>query len=196
MNYTPSELKETFGSVGKNVQVDKSCALFGAKGIHIGSNVRIDCYTVMSAGEKGIVIGDNVHIASWAGLFGASGTIVIEAFSGVSVRATLLTATDDFVMGFLTNPTIPAKYRYPKTGDVILRKHALVGCGAVVLPVTLGLAASVGALSFVDKDVGDFDVVSGCPAVKVGRRHRRILDEERRFLEEQAAAKEADSVSS
>jgi len=196
MNYTESELQETFGSVGKNVHVDKSCALFRAKRIHIGSNVRIDCYTVMSAGEKGIVIGDNVHIASWAGLFGANGAIVIESFCGVSVRASLFTGSDDFVMGFLTNPMIPAKYRYGKSGDVILRKHAVVGCGAVVMPVTLGVAASVGALSFVNNNVDDFEIVSGCPAIKVGRRHRRILDLERQFLEEQAAAEAANSVSS
>jgi galactoside O-acetyltransferase len=188
MNYSESELKEIFGSVGKNVRVDKSCALFGAERIHLGSNVRIDCQTLLSAGEKGIVIGDNVHIAVWAGLFGASGAIAIESFCGISVRATLFTGTDDFAMGFLTNPTIPAKYRRVKNGDVVLRKHALVGCGAVVMPVTLGVAAAVGALSFVNKDVGEFEIVSGRPAVKVGMRHPRILDLERQFLDEQAAA--------
>jgi galactoside O-acetyltransferase len=168
--------------------VDKSCALFGAERIHLGSNVRIDCQTVLSAGEKGIVIGDNVHIAVWAGLFGASGAIAIESFCGISVRATLFTGTDDFALGFLTNPTIPAKYRHVKCGDVALRRHALVGCGAVVMPVTLGVAAAVGALSFVNKDVGDFEIVSGRPAIKVGMRHPRILDLERQFLDEQAAS--------
>jgi galactoside O-acetyltransferase len=112
------------------------------------------------------------------------------------VRATLFTGSDDFSMGFLTNPTIPAKFRHVKSGDVVLRKHALVGCGAVVMPVTLGVAASVGALSFVNKNVGDFEVVSGCPAVKVGMRHPRILDLERQFLDERAAAEAADSLSS
>ncbi|MBV9217061.1 MAG: hypothetical protein JO053_12880 [Acidobacteria bacterium] len=46
-------------------------------------------------------------------------------------------------------------------GDIVLNKHALVGSGSVVMSCTLGVAASVRALSVVGKNVADFDVVKG-----------------------------------
>ena len=52
------------------------------------------------------------------------------------------------------------------------------------MPCTLGVAASVGALSFVNKDVPDFDIVAGVPAVKVSSRRHKILDLEKQLREE------------
>jgi len=189
MHYSESELREIFGSVGKNVHVDKSCIMFGAEKIHIGSNVRIDCFSMLSAGERGIVIGDHVHIAAGCYLFGAGGLIKMDDFSGLSARVSLFTTTDDYLFGYMTNPMVPEKYKRVTKGDIVLNKHALVGCGAVVMPrTTLGVAASVAAMSFVGKNVGDFEVVKGSPAVKVATRPRRILDLEKQFREESNVA--------
>jgi galactoside O-acetyltransferase len=53
----------------------------------------------------------------------------------------------------------------------------------VILPgVTLGIAASVGALSLVNKSVPDFFIVAGNPAQKVGIRNSSILARELEFL--------------
>jgi dTDP-4-amino-4,6-dideoxy-D-glucose acyltransferase len=184
MNCSESELRKTFGSVGKNVSIHRSCVIFGGKRIHIGSNVRVDCFSMLSAGEQGIVIGDHVHIAVGCYLFGSGGKITIGDFAGLSARVSLFTATDDYLLGYMTNPTVPDKYKRVTKGDILLNKHALVGCGAVIMPCTLGVAASVAALSFVNKNVADFDVVQGSPAVKVTSRRRRILDLEKQLREE------------
>jgi acetyltransferase-like isoleucine patch superfamily enzyme len=184
MNYSESELRETFGSVGQNVSIHRSCIIFGGSRIHIGSNVRIDCFTMLSAGDQGITIGDHVHIAVGCYLFGSGGKIRIGDFAGLSARVSLFTSTDDYLLGYLTNPTVPDKYKRVTRGDVVLNKHALVGCGAVIMPCTLGVAASVAALSFVCRNVADFDVVKGSPAVKVASRPRRILDLEKQLREE------------
>ncbi|MBV9268447.1 MAG: acyltransferase [Acidobacteriaceae bacterium] len=184
MNYSESELRETFGSVGANVAVHKSCVLFGGPNIHIGSNVRIDCFSMISAGAQGVFIGDHVHIAAGAYLFGSNGKIVLESFSSLSARVTLFTGSDDFILGHMTNPTVPAKYRFVTSGDIVLKKHAIVGCGSVIMPATLGVGAAVGALSFVSKDVGDFEIVRGSPAVPVGFRRDDMLEFEQSFLAE------------
>lgn len=181
MNFSESELRETFGSVGTNVNVHRSCIIFGGERIHIGSNVRIDCFSMLSAGEQGIMIGDHVHIAAGCYLFGSGGKITIGDFAGLSARVSLFTATDDYLLGYMTNPTVPDKYKRVTKGDIVLNKHALVGCSAVIMPCTLGVAVSVAALSFVNKNVADFEVVKGYPAVKVTSRRRRILDLEKQL---------------
>jgi dTDP-4-amino-4,6-dideoxy-D-glucose acyltransferase len=184
MNCSESELRETFGSVGRNVSVHRSCIIFGGKRIQIGSNVRIDCFSMLSPGEQGITIGDHVHIAAGCYLFGSGGKITIDDFASLSARVSLFTATDDFLLGYMTNPTVPDKYKRVTKGNIVLNKHAIVGCGAVIMPCTLGVAASVAALSFVSKNVADFEVVKGSPAVKVTSRRRRILDLEKQLRED------------
>lgn len=186
MHYSESELSEIFGSVGHNVLIHNSCIIFGGKKIHIGSHVRIDCFSLISAGEQGIIIGDHVHIAVGVCLFGSGGRIKVDDFAGISARTLLYTATDDYSSGHLTGPTVPDKYRKVITGDITLNKHCVIGCASVVMPCTLGLGATVGALSFVNKDVPDFEVVAGIPAIRRSSRSREVLDSEKRLREEES----------
>ena len=181
--YTSEELRQLLGSVGENVSINRSVIFYGAKNIHVGSNVRIDCLSVLSASPQGIWIGDYVHIAAYVGLFGSSGKIHMESFSGLSSRISVYTGTEDYVEGFLGNPTIPLEWRKVTSGDVVLRKHALVGAGSVILPgVTIETGASVGSLSLVNKNVPEFRVAAGIPIRIVGQRNRRLLELEAEFL--------------
>lgn len=188
--YDPGELAAMLGSVGENVAVNRSVVFYAPECIHLGSNVRIDCFCVLSAGGlrtpgPHIVIGDHVHIAVYCSLLANSGAIHLEDFAGLAPRVTILTSTDDYSDGSMSNPTIPDLYRNVRRGDVVLKKHALVGSGAVLMPaVTLGTGAAVGALSFVNKSVPEFAVVGGNPIRLIGTRNRRILDLEREFLHE------------
>jgi acetyltransferase-like isoleucine patch superfamily enzyme len=185
MNYSHDELKQILGSVGDNVTVHRSVVFFSPQNIYIGSSVRIDCYSFLSAGPKGIQIGDFVHLGVGVCLFGASGQIQIESFCGLSSKATVLTGSDDYTEGYLTNPTVPTRYKKVREGDVVLRKHALVGVSSVIMPgVTLGVAASVGALSFVNGNVPDFAIALGNPLRLFGKRPARILELERECLSE------------
>lgn len=186
MHYSESELQDTFSSVGRDVRIHKSVIILGGKKIRVGSHVRIDCFSLLSAGEQGITIGDHVHIAVGVCLFGSGGRIEVSDFAGISARTLIYTATDDYTAGNLTGPTIPDKYRKVICGDVILGKHSVVGCGSVVMPCRIGVAATVGALSFVNKDVPDFEVVAGIPAIRRSSRSREVLEAEKQLREEQS----------
>src|ERR1035438_3361663 len=181
--YTTDELRGMLGSVGENVAVNRSVVFYSPKNIHAGSNTRIDCFCILSAASRGIVIGDHVHISAYVGLFGSSGKIQVESFCALSSRVTVFTSTDDYVEGYMSNPTVAPEYRKPRNGDVVFKKHALIGCGSVIMPgVTIDVGASVGALSFVNKDVPEFAVVAGIPCRIVGQRNRRLLEFETAFL--------------
>ena len=152
--------------------------------ISLGSNVRIDDFCVLSAGEGGITIGNYVHIAAFCSLVG-SGAIRLSDFSGLSSRVSVYSSSDDYSGATLTNPTVPSQYTGVQHADVTLEKHVIVGCGSVILPgVTLSEGVAVGALSLVQKNCGPFSIYSGVPAKLIKERKRDLLELERKLLSE------------
>jgi len=179
----PEELSEFgFAEIGEGLLIDRTVRFYHPEYIHFGSHVRLDAYSVLSASQEEIFIGSYVHMAVGVTLLG-NARIDIEDFCGLSARVSIFSSSDDYSGGWLTNPTIPDQFRHVTTATVTLKKHAIVGTGSVILPgVTIGLGASVGALSLVNKSVPDFMVVSGNPIKKVGFRSRNILDREIQFM--------------
>lgn len=170
------------GSCGENVQIDKSVLFINPNNIKIGNNVRIDAFCILS-GTNGIEIGDYVHIAPYCQLVASGGKIEMHNFTAISSRSSIFTASDDYVDGYMTNPMIPDKYKKLKTGAVVLNKHTIVGCGSVIMPnCILGEGSSVGALSFVNKNVDEYTVVGGSPAKPIMKRNKeRLIEMEKLF---------------
>ncbi|MGL5025069.1 MAG: acyltransferase, partial [Shewanella oncorhynchi] len=165
---TKQQLNEMgFAALGCNVLISDKASIYGSSRIKIGSNVRIDDFCVLSAGEGGIEIGNYVHIAVFALLIGA-GKIIVSDFSGVSSRVSIYSSNDDYSGNFLTNPMVPAEYTNVTHAEVYLGKHVIIGSGSVVLPgVTLHEGVAVGSLSLVTKDCEAFGVYIGVPAKKI-----------------------------
>jgi galactoside O-acetyltransferase len=185
VNYTLTEIENLGIRVGLNPRIHKSVLFFNPEKIILGHHVRIDCFSMLSAGDEGITIGRNVHIAVSSYIFGAGGRVVLSDFSGLSARVTLFTATDDYSEGYLTNPTVPERYKKVKRGSIILEPHVDIGAASVILPgVTLGRGSSVGAMSLVHQNVGEYEVVFGIPSRVIGRRDSNKLQQlEKAYLE-------------
>lgn len=165
-----------FDSLGDNVLISDRASIYGASRIRIGSNVRIDDFCVLSAGEGGIEIGNYVHIAVFSLLIGA-GRITISDYAGVSSRVSIYSSNDDYSGKFMTNPTVPNEYTNVRHADVSLGKHAIVGSGSVILPgIKLYEGAAIGALSMVTKNCDAFGVYMGTPAKKIKERKRDLLN--------------------
>jgi galactoside O-acetyltransferase len=171
-----------FKSLGDNVLISDKCSIYNAKNIEIGSNVRIDDFCILSAGEGGIKIGNHIHIACYVSLIGA-GEIILESFSQVSSRVVILSSSDDFSGNYLVGPTILSEFINVKSSPVRLLKHSVIGTGSTILPgVTIGEGAAVGAMSLVKDNVGEFEIVVGIPAKKVKNRNKKILEIESEYL--------------
>jgi len=164
MFYTKEELQNVgFKSVGENVLISNKASLYGVKNIKIGSNVRIDDFCIISAGDGGIEIGNYVHIACYAHLIGAE-KIIIEDYAQISGKTSIYSSSDDFSGEYLVGPTIPKEYTNVKHLTVHLKKYVVLGCNTVVLPgVTLGEGCAVGALSLVNKDLEPYKIYGGSP---------------------------------
>jgi len=186
MDYSPAELKALGITFGKAPRVHKTVQFFNADKVVLGDDVRIDCFSLLSAGAEGIRIGRNVHLAASVFLYGSGGKIEIHDFAGLSARVTLYTANDDYTGEAMTNPTVPDEFRKVKTGPVTVGKHVVIGSGAVVLPnVILHPGVAVGALSLVNKSVPEFTIVSGVPVQKVGTRRQDFLRWEKALVEKE-----------
>lgn len=167
---------EGFLSLGSDVKIYPLSKLVGRDVIGIGDHVIIDDFVFITGG-LGTTIGSHVHIASFVSVTGG-GEFLIGDFSGIATGTRILTGTDDFSGGSLTNSTIPARFRNVERSVVNVGRHVVVGANCTVLPgVTIGDGATVGACSIVTRDIEPWTINAGAPAKKFGPRRRgRIME--------------------
>jgi acetyltransferase-like isoleucine patch superfamily enzyme len=122
------------------------------EGARIGDNCNINCHTFI---ENDVVIGNNVTIKSgvylWDGM-----RVDDDVFIGPNVT--------------FVNDKYPRSKQYlQKFIGVQVLKGATIGAGSIVLcGIRIGRFAMVGAGSVVTKDIPDFALVYGNPAVIKG----------------------------
>lgn len=164
-----------FASLGEDVLISDAARIYNAAHISIGSHVRIDDFCILSAGSGGIRIGRHVHIGCFGSLIGKE-AISLGDFAGMSSRVSVYSSSDDYSGEFMTNPTVPERYRRVQHGSVVIGRHAIFGAGCVILPgVAVGEGAAVGALTLIARDLEPFTSYLGIPARKTGERKRNLL---------------------
>jgi dTDP-4-amino-4,6-dideoxy-D-glucose acyltransferase len=171
-----------FKSIGKNVRISDKASIYNAENISVGDNVRIDDFVVLSAGEGGIAIGSHIHIAVFSSLIGA-GAIKIADFANISSRVAIYSSSDDYSGEWMTNPTVPDCYKQVNHAAVVIGRHVIIGCGAVILPgITLHDGVAIGALSLVTQTCAAFSIYAGTPAKFIKSRSQNLLTHERVYL--------------
>lgn len=159
-----------FAKVGKDVNISRHCSIYSPGNISIGDHVRIDDFGILSGN---ICIGNHVHIAAGVYLYGGDSRIELYDFSCLSSKVSVYAITDDYVGGYMTNPTIPSELRHVIKGPVIIEKHVVVGTGSVILPgVHIGEGASTGAMTLINKNLEPWGVFVGIPAKKINTRDK------------------------
>lgn len=190
--YSREELKKIgLRQYGNNVLISRNAVLYNPEKICVGDNVRIDDFTVI--GGK-ITIGNYVHIAQFCGLYGGTEGIIMDDFSGLSSRVTIYATSSDYSGESLTNPTIPDKYAIEdKNVRVVIGKHAIIGCGTVVLPgADIGIGCSIGAMCLVTKPLENWGVYAGIPVKRLKNRSKKLLDLEQQLYDEQKKVENTD----
>ena len=160
-----------FKRIGKDVIIWDKAKIVLPETIEIGNKVTIDdfCYIAGSKTSQ-TIFGDFVHIASHA-FIGGSGELIMEDFTGLSGGSRIYTGNDQYMGECMTNVTVPEPYRIAHRGYVHVKKHALIGAGAIILPdVTIGEGCIIGANSLVKKDCEPWTVYFGTPAVAIRMR--------------------------
>ncbi len=182
--YTLKELKLLgLAQFGEDVCISKKVSIYNPERISIGNHVRIDDFCVLSAGEGGIEIGDYIHIAVFCSLIGAA-KIEVASFANLSSRVSIYSSNDDYTGEYMSNPTVPVRFTNVTSSEVVIKKHVIIGSGAVVLPgVVLEDGVVIGALSLVKETCTAFGTYVGTPARRIGERKRNLITLENQFLQ-------------
>jgi galactoside O-acetyltransferase len=170
-----------FKSVGDNVLISDKASIYSPNLIEIGNNVRIDDYVIVSPGSS-MVIGNHVHIGCYTSLIG-KGEFILEDFVGISGRVSLYSSSDDYTGMSMTNPTIPNEFKKITNGKIHIKKHSIIGTSSVILPnVTIGFGCSIYAQTLIKSDCEDFGVYNGNPSKLIGKRLKKFLEYEKKFV--------------
>jgi len=168
-----------FASIGDNVFISTKASFYGTSRIHIGNNVRIDDFCVISAGEGGVHIGNYIHIAVYSSLIG-SGRITLMDYSNISSRVSIYSSNDDYSGNYMSNPMVPNEFTNVMHAPVVIGRHVIIGSGSVILPgVVLGDGAAIGALSLVKDNCDNFYIYAGNPLKKIKPRTQNLLNKEK-----------------
>lgn len=167
---------------GKNIKIFETAKLVYPENIEIGNNVIIDDFVLIIAKKK-IRIGNNVHIASFVSITGNE-ELIMEDFSGLASGVRIFSSTDDYVTGYLTNPTVPELYKNVYSKKVIIKKHAIVGANTIIMPGSIiNEGTSIGANSLVNCVTEPYSVYVGNPIRKIKERDKnKLLELEKSYL--------------
>ncbi len=145
--------------IGKDTKIWEFCNIYGSK---IGSNCSIGSYTEI---QNDVKIGNNVIICSH------------------SFLCSLVTVEDDVFIshGVITiNDIVPPSRKKTGTTDLwrptLIKKGAIIGSNATLMPVVIGEGAIVGAGAVVTCDVPDDCIVAGNPAKIVGKASEKLKE--------------------
>lgn len=176
--FSQIELEELhFASIGQNVLISRKASFYGAEKMHLGNNVRIDDFCILSGD---ITLGNNIHISAYSALYGAQG-IIFKDNSGCSARTTIYSAMDDFSGDYLIGPFHSESETNVTGGPVVIEEFVQLGAHCLVFPgVTIHTGAVVGALSLVRSDIAEWTINVGIPAKAIRERSRKLLS----FIEE------------
>jgi acetyltransferase-like isoleucine patch superfamily enzyme len=182
--FSEQELKDIgFKQFGENCSISRKTSIYGVSSISLGNNVRIDDFCILSGD---ITIKNNVHVGAGTYLFAGTAGIDINDYVGFSSRCVVYAVSDDYSGKFLTNPTIPDKYRKVTAKKVIINKHCIIGTGTTILPgVTLAEGCCIGAMSMATKSTLPWKVYFGIPAAPIKNRKQDLLALEEAFINEQ-----------
>lgn len=170
-----------FKLIGDNVLISDKCSIYSPQNIEIGNNVRIDDFVILSPATS-LKIGNYVHIACYTSIIG-KGEIILEDFVGISGRVSIYSSSDDYTGMSMTNPMIPNEFKKVTNGKVHIKKHSIVGTGSVILPnVIIDIGCSIYAQTLIKSNCEEFGVYSGNPSKLIGKRLRKFLDYEKKFI--------------
>lgn len=161
-----------FKGLGDNVLISKKACFYGISNISIGNNVRIDDFSILSGH---ISIGSHIHISAYAAIYGSKG-VIMEDYTGLSPRATIYSAMDDFNGDYLIGPIHEGSLINVTGGMVRICKYAQVGANSIIFPdLTIGEGAVVGAASVVKKSLEPWHIYAGIPVKKIKERSKNLL---------------------
>lgn len=146
--------------------------------VSVGEGTRIDAFVTITGRVR---IGRFAHIATGCMIFGAGG-VDIGDYVGISGGTKIYSCTEDVSGDWITNPTVPAKYRNPQVAHIRIGDHAVMGAGSIAFPgAEFEEGAYLGALSMARHKLTAWSINAGIPAEFKRPRARGALEKAKEF---------------
>lgn len=154
---TKKDLKNTkFKKLGSKVNISKNVTIIGQENISIGSNVRIDDFTIISAKDGFLEIGNNVHIGG-QGYLGCAGKLKIGSNVNIAQGVKFYTKINDYISYDGNNNKF-------FLGKITIGNNVIIGSNTVIVgKCIVKEGCTIGALSLVKKNLKDWSVYAGNP---------------------------------
>jgi len=157
-------------SCGEGVKIYPLAKITLPHMVDLGNHCRIGDFVFIFAGE-GVIIGEYTdvqpHTVFWGG-----GLTIIGSRVSTGPGTVFLSATYSHAKGLKMVDGLGEGSAKAIGGKLVIGDDVYIGARSVIMPVTIGEGAVIGAGSFVNKNVDPWGIYVGSPAKKIGERER------------------------
>jgi acetyltransferase-like isoleucine patch superfamily enzyme len=157
-------------SCGKEVKLYPMAKIAFPHRVELGNHVKVRDFVFIFAGE-GLIVGDYTDIQPHT-VFWGGGLTILGARVSTGPGTVFLSATYSHAPGLRMVDGLPEGAAVAIGGKLIVGDDVYIGARSVIMPVTIGEGAVIGAGSFVNKDCEPYGIYVGSPAKKIGERPR------------------------
>jgi galactoside O-acetyltransferase len=171
------EIKKTLGSCGENVFIGDHVIFTNPKEIHLGNNVRIDPFTLITTA---LMTGNNVQITAGAVLGGgAKHMIILGNWTFIGYGSKLFCASEDYSGDFGPVNEFWGSNKIFR-GDITFKDFSGIASDVIVMPkVTIPEGCTIGAKSFVysSEQLEEWSIFIGNPLIRHRHRNKKnVID--------------------
>jgi dTDP-4-amino-4,6-dideoxy-D-glucose acyltransferase len=163
-------VKSKLRSCGKNVKIYPMAKIAFPHVVDLGDNCKIRDFAFIFAGE-GVKIGEFTDVQPHTIIWGGGETIIGDRVS-TGPGTVFLSATYSHAKGLKMVDGLGEGKAKATGGRLVVGNDVYIGANSVIMPVTIGEGAVIGAGSFVNKDCEPYGIYVGSPARKIGERER------------------------
>ena len=161
-------VREKLKFCGKDVKIYPMAKIAFPHVVELGDNCKVRDFAFIFAGE-GFKVGEYTDIQPHTIVWGGGLTIIGDRVS-TGPGTVFLSATYSHEPGLRMVDGLPEGYAKAIGGKLVVGDDVYIGARSVIMPVTIGEGAVIGAGSFVNKEVEPYGIYVGSPAKKIGER--------------------------
>lgn len=163
-------VKDKLRSCGEDVKIYPMAKIALPHVVDLGNHCRIGDFVFIFAG-KGVKIGEYTDVQPHTIIWGGGLTIIGDRVS-TGPGTVFLSAVYSHAKGLKMVDGLEDGATKVLGGKLIVGDDVYIGARSVIMPITIGEGAVIGAGSFVNKDVEPWGIYVGSPARKIGERER------------------------
>lgn len=163
-------VRDKLKSCGEGVKIYPMAKIAFPHVVELGNHCKIRDFAFIFAGE-GLKIGEYTDVQPHTIIWGGGLTIIGDRVS-TGPGTVFLSATYSHAAGLKMVDGLEKGATKTLGGKLVVGNDVYIGARSVIMPVTIGDGAVIGAGSFVNKDVEPWGIYVGSPAKKIGERPR------------------------